>query len=122
MKNWYDAERVWNDRKKRPVKLANSTYLENPNPELTEFVVTLHGNPIIMYRPGRYTLNSCGWETKTTKDRLNKFTPFTIFSQRREWFIQYKHGTGVIRTEKFRDGMTFYEEDLGYIFEGVDDE
>ena len=68
--------------------------------------VRLHGNRIATINPhGDITLSSCGWETVTTKSRLNAIlqevkTGFSIFQKQFEWFL---NGQG--RTVDFFDGM-----------------
>lgn len=48
----------------------------------------LHRTDIITKTPlGVFVLNSGGWRTPTTKDRLNHFAPVRVHSDRGEWFI-----------------------------------
>lgn len=57
------------------------------------FGVQLHGTVVVEYLPeGAIKLNSGGWLTTTTKDRLNKFSPFRIFQSKYEWFIENTKG------------------------------
>lgn len=64
--------------------------------------VRLHNTDIILFYPdGRVTLNTGGWKTVTTKDRINNFAPFNVWSKRGTWFTKVK-GTDI----PFADGMT----------------
>ena len=69
--------------------------------------VFLHGHNIATVDHGTNSvkLSSCGWETPTTKSRLNAIlqevkTGFSIFQKQFEWFL---NGQG--RTVDFFDGM-----------------
>ena len=69
--------------------------------------VFLHGHNIATVDHGTNSvkLSSCGWETVTTKSRLNAIlqevnTGFSIFQKQFEWFL---NGQG--KTVDFFDGM-----------------
>ena len=69
--------------------------------------VYLHGNNIADYchTKGKAWISSCGWETVTTKSRLNAFLyevayGVSIFQKNWEWFIS-EFGT----VKPFVDGM-----------------
>ena len=83
----------------------------NTRVEYNEFTncsnVFLHGHNIATVDHGTNSvkLSSCGWETVTTKSRLNAIlqevkTGFSIFQKQFEWFL---NGQG--RTVDFFDGM-----------------
>ena len=68
--------------------------------------VRLHGNRICEMTPsGDLTLSSCGWETPTSKSRLNAildcfFTGLGIYQKNFEWFIgsdEFFDGYKIIR-------------------------
>jgi hypothetical protein len=57
------------------------------------FTITLHGNQIVHIMPVgddniRWTLNSCGWRTPTTKERMNDYIPFSVYQTDFKWHIQ----------------------------------
>ena len=59
-------------------------------------IVKLHGNKIAEVYANSIVLFDGGWQTNTTKSRLNalldEFTPGTGVIQRNfEWFLTYKH-------------------------------
>lgn len=65
--------------------------------------IRFHNTDILFVKDGIVTLNSGGWKTNTTKDRINGFlrhfdVPFYIQQRNHQWFI----GEGV-----FYDGMQF---------------
>jgi hypothetical protein len=33
-------------------------------------------------------LNSGGWRTSTTKDRINKYSPVKVYQRKYEWYLQ----------------------------------
>lgn len=51
--------------------------------------VTLHNTIIIRaYTDGAFVLTNGGWPTHTTKDRLNRFTPFQIWQKNFQWYTR----------------------------------
>jgi hypothetical protein len=82
------------------------------NTRLTEYVdgrrtLRLHATDIITWKPdGKIILNSGGWRTHTTKERLNAYinmyntTNYCIYQRRFEWFLQDGD-----ETIEFSDGM-----------------
>lgn len=68
-------------------KLANNTYLE----ELDDgsFGVKLHETFVVKIHPnGEYTLDSGGWKTVTTKDRINRYSPVRVYQQNSIWYLE----------------------------------
>jgi len=50
--------------------------------------VELHGTKVVrFYQNGLVQLNSGGWRTSTTKQRINKYSPVKIFQKNFEWFL-----------------------------------
>lgn len=47
------------------------SYEQSPDGEVLVARAYLHGNNIATYGNGLLTLNDCGWQTNTTKERLN---------------------------------------------------
>lgn len=76
-------------RKERPRKrkLANNTYLEERG---DCFAVRLHETNVVTFRSdGAVRLDSGGWLTVTTKDRINRYTPpnVQVWSDRGVWYV-----------------------------------
>lgn len=86
----------------KPKKVANNTVKYNRWHDGAT-VYRLHRTDIVVIEPdGTYTLNSGGWRTITTKDRINTFSPVNIFQRKGEWFI----GLGPFNEGiPFKDGM-----------------
>lgn len=65
-------------------------------------IVRYHGNIIVTYEPGTIALNSQGYRTYTTKERLNWFLPhgWSVYQAQHKWFV---HGPS--RKLSFEDGM-----------------
>lgn len=68
-------------------KVGNNTYAEIlPNGSVgiklhNTYVVKIHGD-------GTYTLNSEGWNTSTTKDRINQYSPVRVYQRQFQWYVQ----------------------------------
>lgn len=63
-----------------------------------------HQNPVVVERNGVYRVSSCGWNTKTTKERINRYLPRGYFVRQRdfEWFLETPSDNEL----EFSDGMT----------------
>ena len=69
----------------------------------TNLYIKYHYTDIITLDPsGNTILNTGGWHTTTTKERINSFTPFRVWKQDGDWFItgsdgiEYEFGDGVV--------------------------
>lgn len=119
MRTYKEIEEMFRGKNKPRIKVAPNTFLEKDEVVenlLTEFLLTLHGNRICRYGKNSFILSSSGWETKTTKDRLNRFTPFSVFSEKRVWKVQFTNQDGSLETVDFFDNMTFVKEQKGHMF------
>ena len=65
-------------------------------------IIRLHSTNILEFDDNQVKLDSGGWETVTTKDRMNKYLPndIKVFQKDYKWYVSY-HGTGL----DFKDGM-----------------
>src|SRR5208337_4674554 len=102
MKSYQEAMERLGKRSSR--KLENHTYLihyhENPH----YIGVRLHQTDVVKYWPdGRIELNSGGWRTVTTKDRINTYAPVNLWTDKGIWYI----GKNWQRPAQgyFKDGM-----------------
>lgn len=67
-------------------KLANNTYLLKGD---KYFAIQLHDTEIVkIHEDDIYELNSGGWQTVTTKARLNEFAPCQISQKRGVWYLK----------------------------------
>ena len=66
-------------------KLANNTYLLKDG---ENFVIRLHETNIVTITPkNHYILNNGGWQTVTTKDRMNRYLPCNIYQEKGLWYL-----------------------------------
>lgn len=87
-------------RGKQSKKLENNTYLIRVDEKTV--AIRLHStNVVTITEENHYTLNSGGWHTATTKDRLNHYGPVCIHQENFSWYVG--RGKGL----EFHDGMTF---------------
>ena len=84
MKTYKEAEAMWENSRKR--KLQNNTYLVKTD---NGFGIRLHGTIVVEYLPDRTILNSGGWKTSTTKQRINEYMPagWQIYQKAGVWYI-----------------------------------
>jgi hypothetical protein len=85
--------------KTRKRKLANNTYLIVRDDG--GLGIKLHATEIIVFYNDRIEFNSGGYQTLTTKERMNRFTPFSITQKNFIWYVD-----GL----PFKDGITFYND------------
>jgi hypothetical protein len=82
----------------RLVKLSDDTY-----------GVKLHSTVVVfIHYDGTYALNTGGWRTVTTKDRINRYAPCVVYSDRGTWYVKAQGAPWKergITGETFRDGM-----------------
>jgi hypothetical protein len=77
------------NRKER--KIGNNTYAEIGYDDSVS--IRLHGTAVVRFYPnGLVKLNSGGWRTHTTKDRINKYSPVKVYQKKYNWYLQ--DGTG----------------------------
>ena len=73
------------NRKER--KIGNNTYAEIEYDNSVS--IRLHGTAVVRFFPnGLVQLNSGGWRTSTTKDRINKYSPVSVYQKNYEWFLR----------------------------------
>ena len=84
-------------------KISKNNTKVKTGPEGT--TVKLHSTIVVEFDEFRIVLNSGGWQTVTTKARMNQTSNefdlgFTVFQKNHEWFVRFQ-GTEV----PFEDGM-----------------
>lgn len=83
----------------RPI--ANNTRVIRRSP--TSIAIRLHATDVItFFDNGSIQLNSDGWKTVTTKDRMTRFLPsgISIYSERFIWYVQFNQ-----KKYLYEDGM-----------------
>ncbi len=106
--DYQKADAILQGRNYRSKKLQNNTYLERIAGNA--IAVRLHNTHIItLYDDNTAMLDSGGWRTATTKDRLNQYG-FHVRQENSEWF--YSGITGnMFAPSLFVDGMIVSTED-----------
>lgn len=73
------------NRKSR--KIGNNTYAEIEYDNSVS--IRLHGTAVVRFYPnGLVKLNSGGWQTSTTKDRINKYSPVKVYQKKHVWYLE----------------------------------
>ena len=68
-------------------KVGNNTYAYIQHDG--SVAIELHGTKVVtIYPNGLYKLNSGGYRTSTTKDRINKYSPVSVYQKNFEWFLR----------------------------------
>ena len=93
MNTYEEALRVFetarNPEKGKP--LANNTRLVRVDGD-TLAVRHQTTNVVTFRRGGLTTLNSGGWQTYTTKDRINRFSPAHVYQINHVWYVTSHRG------------------------------
>ena len=100
MFSYSEAREMLKRGKNGQKKLANNTYLHSVDEKTV--AVRLHDTDIVtIHSNGRYTLNSGGWHTSTTKDRINGYSPARVFARKGVWYLTVNG-----QEYGFKDGIT----------------
>ncbi len=85
-------------------KLIDNNTVRYTRPDGTE-VIRLHRTDIVEFRTnGDIVLNSGGWRTATTKDRMNVHSEARIYTEKRVWYAIWQHKKYI-----FEDGMILHK-------------
>lgn len=68
-------------------KVGNNTYAEIlPDNSVG---IMLHSTYVVkIHSDDTYTLQTGGWQTVTTKDRINQYSPVKVYQRKYEWFVK----------------------------------
>lgn len=67
-------------------KLGNNTFLLKMSDK--EFAVRLHNSLIVrIFDNGTYTVSTCGFNTATTRERINKYSPARVYHKKKQLFL-----------------------------------
>lgn len=68
-------------------KVGNNTYAEILHDNSVG--IMLHSTYVVKIHPDNtYTLQTGGWQTITTKDRINQYSPVRVYQRNYEWFVR----------------------------------
>jgi hypothetical protein len=89
-------DKFLNDGRTRPSrerrKIQNNTWVERRGDDIA---IRLHATDVILFKAnGHVVLDTGGYFTHTTKDRINGHGPIRVYSERGTWFIN-----GIFRTD-----------------------
>jgi len=101
-----EADKMWTASRKR--KLANNTYLIKTGPN--SYGVRLHFTVVVeLHRDGRVVLNSGGWRTIMTKNRINQYAPDgSVYRKKFVWYFRdYLKGRRHSEDVEFVDYMSY---------------
>ena len=70
--------------------------------------VTFHSTDVVVFDANSITLNSGGWQTVTTKRRMNQTAEhfglgFSVWQKNFIWYVDWQGANG--KTLEYRDGM-----------------
>jgi hypothetical protein len=104
-------------RNSRLRKIKHNTWVENtdgpdyPKREgnVGDISIRFHGTRIIVFhRNGDCTIDFAGWQTSTTKDRINDFSPVYVWSQSGFWFFELMNATYLFDQKlRISDGLVY---------------
>ena len=95
-----EATKILNSRGSK--KVGNNTYLKKRGEYIA---VMLHETDVVTFKPdGSIVLDSGGWKTRTTKDRINNYLPdyFYLYQEKSEWYLRNREKQ---KTVIFADGL-----------------
>jgi len=99
---YFAAERGRNGNKR---KLCNNTWVHIIDPDTV--AVRYHYTDICTYhRSGQVDISTDGWWTPTTRERLNAFSPYYVWSYQNEWFISETYASN--RDDEGKDAYPMY--------------
>lgn len=117
LESFDEARRFCDTRRKR--KLGNNTWIRDYGESIA---VRYHYTDVVTFRPGSVTLNSGGWHTYTTKERINLYLPAgywsgegrkgfraSLWQDLGTWYLAVAGGD-VDGVYHFSDGMTLHDD------------
>ena len=85
--DYQESNDLLTGRCKQSRKMGNNTYLERRDDQ--SIAVKLHQTDVVTYYPnGDIKLNSGGYKTATTKERINTYAPVRLWQENFAWFMQ----------------------------------
>jgi len=97
---------VYGKRNASRRKVGNNTYAEILDDG--SIGIKLHHTYVVkIHADDSATLNTGGWHTRTTKDRINEYAPcgVCVVQRKHEWYVQ-KRIQGFTNIVPYQEGMT----------------
>lgn len=86
-------------------KIGNNTYGEILHDGSVG--IMLHSTYVVKIHPDNSaTLNTGGWYSSTTKDRINKYSPVRVYQRKGQWYLE--------NGEEYEDGVIVADNNLVY--------
>lgn len=93
------------DKRSRPVDNNTHVHLTDDG----SAAIKLHATDVVTYLPdGGVRLNTGGWRTVTTKDRINKFAPVRVWSDKGVWYVKHNLDAWDDPHPLFMDGIEWH--------------
>jgi hypothetical protein len=91
-----------NNRKSRKIDNNTRGYIEYDH----SVSIELHSTKVVVLYPnGLVKLASGGWQTVTTKDRMNKYSPVRVTQRKGEWYVNVPCSDGCRNDFPFVEDM-----------------
>ena len=101
------AARIIGGRSKVDRNIMNNTVVRYEEDDDT-YIIKYHNTDIITYHENHISIDTDGWETATTKLRLNTHTPFSFWQEKSIWYFSVPDTAGEYR---YIDGLKFVAEE-----------
>jgi hypothetical protein len=100
----YEAVKMVRGKTKRDTrKVGNNTYAEVLHDGSVG--IMLHSTYVVKIHPDNSaTLNTGGWHSSTTKDRMNKYSPVRVYQRKGQWYLE--------NGDEYEDGMIVADNNL----------
>jgi len=91
-----------NNRSKRKIDNNTTAYIEYDG----SVSVELHSTKVVVLYPnGLVKLQTGGWMTPTTKDRMNRYSPVRVTQRKGEWYVSLSCSNGCRNEFPFMENM-----------------
>ena len=91
-----------NNRSQRKIDNNTTGYIEYDGSASVE----LHSTKVVVLYPnGLVKLQSGGWMTPTTKDRMNRYSPVRVTQRKGEWYVGSRCSDGCTNEFPFIENM-----------------
>ena len=101
-------------RHPRATKIGNNTYLIGNGTDDAPFTIRLHATDIVQVSADTIRFDTGGWQTVTTKERMNRAMPngYSLIQRNYQWYVRYPNGFRKSVGDRFAlmlasDGMSY---------------